>query len=275
MKFILKINIIIILLLSSSQSVATGPKIATTGNIGFSIMKFNYQEFKENGESFNNEQGILPGITIGMMKNFKYGFMATTFSYHLNEVNYQGETQAGIPLKTRTDEKLVDFFLQLGQQFKPTHNQIYQSYIGLGYHQWQRDIHSTSTVLGLFETYQWWYGLLGVKSILPINKQSKLTINLCLMYPLNPTIKIDFNGLFDEQQFNLNGQWGKRFSLAWQYQYSDAINISIEPYLEYWDFAQSANQTLTHHGKTVGSLFEPQSEMHNYGLTIYFQRSFW
>jgi hypothetical protein len=275
MNLILKINIIIILSVFCYQAAALEPKIATTGNVGFSLMKFNYQEFKENGESFNNEQGILPGLTLGLMKNFQPGYIATTFSYYLNEVDYEGETQKGMPLETRTDEKLFDFSFQLGQQFKPTSKQIYQGYIGFGYHQWQRDILPTSTVLGLFETYQWWYGLLGVKSILPISQQSKLMINLRLMYPLNPTIKIDFNGIFDEQQFKLNEQWGKYFSLAWQYQYNDLISISVEPYLEYWDFAQSASQTLTRRGQTVGSLFEPRSEMHNYGLTITLQRSFW
>ncbi|EDN67824.1 hypothetical protein BGP_4760 [Beggiatoa sp. PS] len=126
----------------------------------------------------------------------------------------------------------------------------------------------------MFETYQWWYGLLGIKGILPISDKSKLSMNFGLTYPINPTIKVDFNGIFDEKKFDLAGQWGRRFSLAWHYQYSDMMNIIIEPYLEYWHFGQSARQTLTRRGKIVGSLFEPRSEMHNYGLMVYLRRSF-
>jgi len=274
MKFILKINLLIIYLLYPYQTLATNTKISITGDFGFSIMDFSYKEFKKNGELFNHEYGTLPGIKIGMMKNFKQGFFSTTFSYHLNDVNYKGETQSGMPLKTRTDEKFFDFSFLFGRRLKITRNLIFQVYTGLGYHQWQRDILSTSTVSGLFETYQWWYGLLGVKGILPISDKSKLSMNFGLTYPINPTIKVDFNGIFDEKKFDLAGQWGRRFSLAWHYQYSDMMNIIIEPYLEYWHFGQSARQTLIRRGKIVGSLFEPRSEMHNYGLMVYLRRSF-
>jgi hypothetical protein len=200
--------------------------------------------------------------------------LATTFSYHWNEVKYEGETQAGLPIETRTKEKIYAGSLQLGRQAKITCNSISQFYLGLGYYQWQRDILPTATKLGLFETYQWWYGLLGIKGILSINDKSKLSINFALTYPLNPTIKVDFNGIFNEKTFNLAGQRGKTFSLAWQYQYKEAMNIIIEPYLEHWPFGTSAKQALFRGGKRVGSVFEPRSKMHNYGLMIYLKRSF-
>jgi hypothetical protein len=269
MKFLL-----IIFLLYPHQTLATKTKFSTTVDLGFSIIDFSYKEFKKDGQLFNHEYGTLPGLKIGMMKHFKPGFLSATLSYHLNDVNYQGETQAGKPLKTRTDQKIFDFSFQLGRQLKNTHHFIFQVYTGLGYHQWQRDILSTSTVSGLFETYQWWYGLLGIKGILPVSEQSKLSMNLSVIYPINPTIQVDFHGIFDEKTFDLAGQWGRRFSLAWQYQYSEKMNLVIEPYLEQQHFGQSARQTLTRRGKIVGSLFEPRSKMHNYGLMIYLRRAF-
>lgn len=274
MKFILKINILFCYLCYPYQTLATPIQSPITGDFGLSITDFSYQEFKQNGPLFNHEYGILPGIKIGLSKNFKQGFLATTFSYHWNEVNYEGETQSGLPIKTRTDEKIYTGSLQLGQQLKITDHFISQFYIGLGYYQWQRDILSTATKLGLFETYQWRYGLLGVKGILPISDKSKLSIHFALTYPLNPTIKVNFNGIFDEKKFNLAAKKGKMFSLAWQYQYTEKINIILEPYLEHWQFGASAKQTLIRGGKIVGSLFEPRSKMHNYGLMIYLRRTF-
>ena len=271
MKLLLKINILLILTSYSYSIIATEDLM---GSFGLSSMQFNYQEFKPNGVLFNEEHGILPGIKIGITQKLSQGFISASLSYYLNEVNYKGETQAGLPFTTRTDEKLIDLLVQWGQRLKTSRYLTYQGYVGLGFHQWQRDIRSTSTVLGLLENYQWWYGLLGLQSIWPINDKSRLQMDLRFTYPIHPTIKIDFQGIFDEQQFNLNGQWGQYFSLAWQYQYSDTMKIIFEPYLEYWHFAQSATQPLTRHGQIVGSLFEPGSETHNYGLTIYLQRSF-
>ncbi|EDN67823.1 secreted protein [Beggiatoa sp. PS] len=118
MKFILKINLLMISLLYSYQTLATNTKISITGDFGFSIMDFSYKEFKKNGQLFNHEYGTLPGLKIGMMKNFKQGFFSTTFSYHLNDVNYKGETQSGMPLKTRTDEKFFDFSFLFGRRLK-------------------------------------------------------------------------------------------------------------------------------------------------------------
>ena len=260
------------LLCYSYQSLATNTGFS--GDIGFSVMNFNYEEFKENGQLFNREDGIVPGIKIGMQKNFKQNFILTTFSYHLNDVNYQGETQAGKQIKTRTDEKIYNLAFQFGHQFKKTYHIFPQLYAGLGYFQWQRDIRSTTTTFGLAETYQWWYAIFGTKGILSLSDKAKLSINFGLTYPINPTIEVDFNDIFTAKKFGLAERWGKMFTLAWQYQYTDTLDIIIEPYLEHWNFNQSARQALMRNGKLVGSFVEPQSKMRNYGLMIYLRQTF-
>lgn len=245
-----------------------------TGEIGFLTTLFDYKEFKKNGQLFNHEYGTLPGFKIGLRKDFNQSFLATTFSFLTNSVSYAGESQLGIPVKTRTNEKILNFSFQLGQQLPVISGLETQFYTGVGYYRWRRNILPTPTQLGLLEIYQWWYGLLGITNAWPINDKSMLRLNFTLTHPINPTIKVNFNNIFDEKTFDLVERWGKNYAIAWQYQYNQHIKIIFEPYFEQWHFAQSEHQTLTQDGKVVGGLFEPQSRMHNRGLVIYLRYTF-
>jgi hypothetical protein len=116
--------------------------------------------------------------------------------------------------------------------------------------------------------------LLGVKGILPFSEKSNWVVDFRLLHPINPNIKINFNGLFDEKKLNLNGRLGERLSFAWQHQVNHTINIIAEPYLEYWHLGKSTTKIITRNGKRIGSIFEPQSKTLNYGFMIYLVHSF-
>ncbi len=234
--------------------------LADTAYFGLSVMDFGYKEFGDEENLLDREDGLLPGIVAGITREW----ISADLSYYSNEVDYKGQTQFGTPIETRTDEKIFDFSLQLGTGL----------YVGLGYHRWERDIQSLSTVSGLFEIYEWWYGLLGAKSSFPFTDKSDWVIDFSIIQPIKPTVEIDFDGAFDKTKLDLGERLGGRFSLAWQYRFNDTMHIVVESYLERWYLGRSATETLTRNGKKVGGVFEPRSEALNKGLTIYLTRSF-
>jgi hypothetical protein len=243
--------------------------------LGFSIIDFNHQEIGEQGGLLNQEKGILPGITTGITQKINHwGNLSAKFSFHSNKVEYNGQTSSGSPINTSTAEKIFDVTLQLERQFQIATKLSTYLYTGLGYHEWERDIYSTTTATGLLETYQWKYGLVGIKQQLLITNQSNWLFDYQLTYPIDSKIEIDAHGLFDKKQLHLTGEIGERFSLTWQYRLYHAMTISIEPYFEYWQLNRSTTEIITRNGIKVGQIFEPQGETANYGLITYLTYSF-
>jgi len=242
--------------------------------LGFSIIDFNHQEVGEKGNSLNHEKGVLPGIAAGMIKTNPLGNLSAKFSFHSNTVEYNGQTSSGLPVNTRTAEKIFAGALQLERHFQIGTKLSAYLYTGLGYHEWERDIYSTATVSGLLETYQWGYGLVGIKKRLAVINQSNWLLDYQLVYPMSSRIEIDTHGLFDKKQLHLTGKMGERFSLTWQYPLYHAMSMSIESYFEHWQWNRSSTEILTRNGIKVGQIFEPRGETSNYGLVIYLTYSF-
>jgi hypothetical protein len=242
--------------------------------LGFSIIDFNHQEVGEQGDSLNQEKGILPSIAAGITKPSPLGNLSAKFSFHSNTVEYNGQTSSGLSVKTRTAEKIFDVALQLERHFQIATKLSGYLYTGLGYHEWERDIYSTVTVSGLLETYQWGYGLVGIKKRLAVTNQFNWLLDYQLVYPIGSRIEVDAHGLFDKKQLHLTGKIGERFSLTWQYQLYHAMSMSIEPYFEHGQLNRSSTEILTRNGIKVGQIFEPRSETSNYGLVIYLTYSF-
>jgi hypothetical protein len=256
------------------STLATDTLPNTYLQLGFSIIDFNHQEVGEKGNSLNQEKGVLPGIAARITNTSYLGNLSAKFSFHSNAVEYNGQTSSGLPVNTRTAEKIFDGALQLERQFQIATKLSGYLYTGLGYHEWERDIYSTATVSGLLETYQWGYGLVGIKNRLSVTNQSNWLLDYQFVYPMGSRIEIDAHSLFDKKRLHLTGKIGERFSLTWQYQLYHAMSMSVEPYFEHWQLNRSTTEVLTHNGIKVGQIFEPLGETSNYGLVIYLTYSF-
>ncbi len=244
------------------------------GRIGLSVLEFGYKEFSDNGGLVDRERGGLPGLAAALTRTQGDWFISGEVLYYAGEVQYDGRTQSGAPLDTRTGENLLDYELRAGRWFGMRADSDLAVYAGLGHRRWTRDIHSRSNVNGLFEVYDWWQGSLGTKWI--FYKAGKLDggIDLSLLRTIAPEIKIDFNGTYDNARLDLGERFGGRFSLPWRYHYQDKTAFLFEPYLDGWDLGQSPTQPLTRNSAVMGSVMEPRSETRNYGLAISLVRSF-
>jgi hypothetical protein len=248
----------------------------TTGWIGLSLMEFGYKEFGDHNELLDREDGLLPGLTLGVMQPWNNWFGVLEAGIYSGEVTYDGKTQREISLETDTDELIVDGTLHLGYWFNRPESFSYALYGGLGYRYWRRDIRPTmltngTPVAGLLETYQWKYGLLGFKANFNQSDIVHWKIDVRLIRTIDPAIEADFQGFgrFDNTRLELGEKYGTHINMSWNYSFSKTQSFEIVPFYEQWDLGPSPEKTVTSNGVPVGTrIFEPRSETRNIGISI-------
>jgi len=238
-----------------------------------SVMHFGYQEFDDTGKLLDREDGYIPGLALGLSQTVDRWVFAGDFSYHIGDVIYTGQTNTGIPLSTSTRQNISDIAMHTEYWLNGRNSPGYAFYLGAGYHQWDRDIQPTNTVSGipvsgLFESYQWWSGFIGIKTEFYQSVSSRWQLDTRLMRTVNPSIYVSNNGAYDSVRLALGERWSARLSLPWRYTIHQYSSLSVEPYVESYQLGRSPTSPLTTNGATVGSVFEPHSQTINYGLSI-------
>jgi hypothetical protein len=228
-------------------------------------MDFDYKEYAHNAR-LDHEDGTLYGLAGGVQAGWNALLFEGELSWFGNDVNYEGQTQGGTPVQTRTDEKILDGQARAGWRFRRQEKLQYQFYGGLGYRDWQRDIKSTPTAAGVRETYTWWYGLLGGRGLYRADHRTTWLAEVQFMRPFDPEIKVDFKDDLDDTRLDLGSESGVRLSLAWQRDLESGWRLEIVPFYTAWDIGRSENRPLKQNGVVVGTVFEPRSEIRNYGI---------
>lgn len=247
--------------------------LARNIDIGFALMDFRYKEYEDGGRLLDGEDGFIPGLLLGVSESDGDWVYKGKFLYHAGNVLYQGQTNTGIPIATRTDEKIIDATFLAERWHRDGDDQKrYAWYGGLGYRHWFRDIRSTSTsggmpVSGLTEIYQWWYGLVGAKRVLSEAGKSQWQVDLRLTRTVRPTIHIELPN-YDNATLDLGARYGTRLSLPWRYELEKASVFFVEPYMESWSIGRSPTTPLSSNGVPVTTIYEPRSEGRNTGIIL-------
>lgn len=239
-----------------------------TGEAAVSLMHFDYREYRDNGSLLDRENGYLPGVSFSLARAVGGWEAMGRVSHHGDTIDYSGETEAGVPVQTSTSEKLTDISLQLGKDEAFGEGTPAKLYGGIGHRQWRRDIHSTATVRGLLENYRWSYVFLGALASLAQKDSFILALDMRLTRTVNPTIHVDFGGVYDSAMLSLKEKSGFRISLPATLPQANGLQLRIEPFWEEWHFGRSNTESITRNGVSVGTVFEPRSESRAYGVNI-------
>ena len=133
--------------------------------IGATVLNFGYKEFNESGNLLDREDGNLPGAVLRFSHARQQLLFVGDVSYYGGDVVHDGRTDTNVPFTSRTGEKIFDMAVHTEYWPATPGGLNYALYAGAGYHRWERDIRPAgAAVNGLFETYQWWFGLLGAKA---------------------------------------------------------------------------------------------------------------
>lgn len=255
------------------------PDAGRTLLISGTALNFGYQEFNDNGRRLNQETGVIPGLVLRVGQGYDHWRVVGDVSYYSGDVEYDGQTNRGTPVMTRTNQKIIGMGIHAEYWRASMGGLHYALYFGAGYSYRERDIQPTRTttgapVRGLFETYQWWSGFLGAKSVLYTSERGRWMLDARFTRPVNPSMKVDFDGLNDSVRLDVGGHWGVRGALPWHYTMSQSADFFMEPFMESYETRRSATTPLTRNGVIVGTVYEPRSESFNYGFMVGVQQRF-
>lgn len=254
--------------------------------VGIGFTAFNYTEYSDGDKSYDTyegddnifldgETGLIPGFIFKLKNSYMHSYTEWVGGIYYNLIDYDGQTQSGIPAKLISDALIFDSHFKLGWTFAPSYGRNQSIYAGLGYRYWLRNIHSGKAVngtpvAGLLEEYYWFYGLLGYAVNFEASKNVNVGLDLRLTKMFNAKMDVDFLGFenYDNKSVQLGNRIGARFALPIEIKYSGA-SYFVTPYYEIIDIGISNLVPLTINGVVQSiSISEPRSETRNVGIEL-------
>lgn len=253
--------------------------------IGAGLMAFDYVEYDDNNLFLDGESGLIPGVILKLKTNNRV-YYEWEGSLYYNKIEYDGQTQSGIPITTKSDALIVDTHFKIGLNLSPSFERGQKLYAGMGYRYWYRNILPTvidlpgspddgKTVSGILEEYSWYYGLLGYEVHFDASKDVKVGFDFRLTKMLNAKMDIDFLGFrsYDNTSVDLGKKVGVRVAVPVEIKMRRS-SLIVAPFYEVIDIGKSNIVALTRNGNLVDdnsdgfydSALEPRSETRNVGI---------
>ena len=263
-------NVIFILGLFFSQSAMA---VKTEYRVGVGFMDFNYAEYDDNNVFLDGESGFIPGVLHKLKLDSKKSYTEFVGNFYANTIEYDGQTQGGTPLKTKSDAVIVDAHVKFGMRLSQAQN--HGPYAGLGFRYWLRNIRSGydvngNPVAGLLEQYHWNYVLLGYTGNFHVSENFMLGFDIRHTHMFNGKMDVNFLGYknYDNTQVNLGNRAGLRFALPFQTKIRNH-GLIVSPYYEIIDIGKSNSVRVTSDGVPINvTIHEPRSETRNVGIEI-------
>lgn len=240
---------------------------------GVALMDFDYVEYDDNNVFLDGESGLIPGLVLKRKQNGQNTYTEFVAQFFTSTIDYDGQTQAGIPAKTKSDATIINLHFKVGMPASPADND--GPYVGLGYRYWERNIRPGQDIFGnpvsgLLEEYSWFYALLGYSASFKVSKKVNMGFDIRLTQMLNAKMDIDFLGLggLDNTQVNLGKESGLRFTIPIEVKMKKQT-LFVSPYYEIIDIGKSNVVRLTQGGvPTIFVIWEPRSETRNVGIEL-------
>lgn len=236
--------------------------------LGFGAQYFGYKEYNDQNVLLDREDGLLPGLAMDVGKIWPEVSGALRLELFDGFVDYDGQTQSGIPITTVTDEQVLVFEALLRLKVKSFAKNNAMLIASLGYREWRRNIRATNITVSLLENYRWKFYTLGVAADIWRYENWIGGIDVRWLRPISPTMSVVIAG-FDEATLKLKSRNSVRINFPLQNISGVGRQWTITPYWESWYLGRSADTYLTVNGVTTGSIVhEPRSETNIAGLMI-------
>ena len=231
---------------------------ASSLEVGLGSLKFDYNEYKEDGtwlDSETNSKYDLDGgfvkyeHNLGVVKDedIKYTqYLELYYSFHLNTTDYDGSLQDGTPHQTITDNYLHQGHLRY-KAINKIENYELGMFFGLGYRYWDRDILGSA---GYLETYEWPYYEVGL-SWKWYDKNFYMGADISYQKAYQPKMYAHLNGGLD---FDLGDTKGYKIDIPLGYKVNESWDIIAHYIYDSWDIEKS---------NIINGHYEPSSETKN------------
>lgn len=242
-------------------------------SVGVGLLSFDYAEYDDSHKFLDGETGFIPGVIANYKINHGIYYSEWHARLHGNIIDYDGQTQGGTPLKTKSDALIIDTHYKYGayQGLQQNH----AVYVGLGFRYWMRNIRpgqdiNGNPVAGLLEHYYWFYSMLGYTSDFVIKNKYNMGVDIRLTRMMQAKMDVNFLGYknYDNTQVNLGDRTGLRIALPVTFK-NEKQPLTLSVYYEMIDIGRSNNVRVTSNGvPTAIVIYEPRSETRNIGLEL-------
>lgn len=240
----------------------------TTATLGGSAQ---YTDMREsiNGSTVVRETGWLPGALGRLTLSHEDLELGAELHGYTGALDYDGETQSGLPFRTRTDTGYAG--TEFGIAWK---TQGFRFRYFLGYEYWQRDVRGSGNVGGADETYAWWRQGLGADYRLVLNPQWSLTPGLSAWYSYG--VRQDArSGNLDTSHLRPGSAPGVRIDLPLSTHFQQGLELTLRPYAQVFHFGRSPNVPASANGMLTGtSLYQPEIQYRQVGMNLEWSQRF-
>lgn len=243
---------------------------------GVDLVHFDYREFDRDDRELNAEDGFVPGIRFHTAGQLGATRVRIEASLHDGSVRYDGETQRGDPLGSRTETRFLGLSGRLGWRLAaiPGH---WHGFVHAARREWRRDIQDSGDVQGLNERYRWseiGAGLrYGPQSAATGRWQHAAAVTLFAV--VDGSVRVALAELDGRDWDDITLDLGDAAGVRLRYRASRSLGgnrrLYIEPYAGYWEFDRSPTRTIRADGRATGArIAEPSSRSRRVGLHIGF-----
>jgi hypothetical protein len=255
--------------LSGILSLMSVPALAQDTTIswgaGLQFQAFDYEEFNTQGRSLNQEEGILPGARFFWRYADQRLQHQLSLDFLAGDVDYDGQTQVGIPHETDTKTRLYHLQYQLDYVLVP--NQIH-AILGASWNHWSREIQPSGIIIGLDESYSWPALNAGLAFPLLQTGPHSLTLSGSYLKVLEGRFTVDLSALgFGKEAIDLGAGNGIESMLHYAYTLPDYKTLELELFYRRWSFDESNSKTLNNGTRSL-TFLEPRSKSQRLGLSF-------
>lgn len=240
-------------------------------SLGVSAQDFGYKEFNDQDVLLDREDGPIAGLVMEFGKEWTAYSGVLRFELMDGVIEYDGQTQGGTPLTTRSEERIINMEALIRHKLD-TKSQLEKTLIaGFGYREWRRTIRPTNITIGLTEIYRWPYLTLGGAATLWRSGLRSVGVDARWLRPIHPSMAVDLAG-YDGVSLALGAKNSARLSFPMRLASKPQQRWTITPYWESWRLGRSADRVLTSGGvATTSTAHEPRSETNVFGITLTLQ----
>lgn len=262
MKIQYALSIVVMVLILASSAAAAEFEHDIFGQ----VQSFTWKEYS-GGRELLKEDGALYGVGYAGRYTFM-GFLTVRPRGELfgGEIDYDGQTQDGIPASTDTEYAGIKTEGDIGYLWGDPGKATVEPFVGLGWRYWERDIQSGVDQTGRYisgatEYYSIFYGRLGVRGDIALSEKVRMFLEGTVKLPIDNQEEAE-DVCTNYGCYDVDLEPGKRVSYYAELGLKAAM-FKVSAFYEGLRFSESDAETIP--GAIV---WQPESEADIYGVNV-------